>query len=600
MNKPELFSESNAATYCPEDNKLRLYVGRVPRDEYDALRAEGWHTTPKQSEAGQGEFAATWTPAREDTAISYAGIIGDEDAGPAERAADRAERFTGYLGRRLGEAGEHADRYEGQDPAHGYQSAEKAERAAARHDRIADRAINAWDKAEYWERRTRRVIEHSLYVSAPGVRMGRIKKLESEARKAAKNEGENAREYAAWKKAEAMPDGEERRRLVYALVNTCGGWYEYKHPRPADCRNSYVLEHGTSLFSLFTDESAPITAAEACALWLARHHSPEEYGETLAARWARHYDLRLAYERQMLEGQGGRLEQRDIEPGGKLGGRLILKANKSNATGRVTSCAVVGPKVDGWTYKARNIPGTQWAEYTIETERLDPATYAPPTPESLAELAAIKATIKAAREETTPKAAPLVNPTEADAERLQSELNKKGKADNDARQIKAYGKVYTEYKPSTVFRMTQAQYSAYSKGSYGRGETRGLCKNCELEPRATDMWRPREKEEAERRGPAVCKIRIGSSDGSDYGARRVIVLTDKAQKALPVEVWPKDEKQTTPAVPCGYEVSPGRCSQPGTNSGTVPTHCANCDSGTAQAKAARAGIQAELFSEVGA
>ena len=35
------------ATYSPEDDKLRLYVGRVPRDEYLALRAEGWTSTPK-------------------------------------------------------------------------------------------------------------------------------------------------------------------------------------------------------------------------------------------------------------------------------------------------------------------------------------------------------------------------------------------------------------------------------------------------------------------------------------------------------------------------------------------------------------------------
>lgn len=461
MNNPELFSESNAATYCPEDNKLRLYVGRVPRDEYDALRAEGWHTTPKQSEAGQGEFAATWTPAREDTAISYAGIIGDEDAGPAERAADRAERFTGYLGRRLGEAGERADRYEGKDPAHGYQSAEKAERAAARHDRIADRAINAWDKAEYWEQRTRGVISHALYVSTPGVRMGRIKVLESKQRKAEKTLAEYTATYRAWK-----PD------------------------------------NGS--------------------------HS---------ARWRRHYENRLAYERQMLEAQGGRAGVLDIEPGGFINGKQIQKVNKSPATGRVVSVYVLGTHT-GYSrasgYKEyETIPCLK----RIEVERMSPDAYRAPTEEELAAFNKAQAEEKAKRKATSPKTVPLVNPTDADAERLQSELNKRSKADNDARQIKAYGKVYTEYKPSTVFHMTQAQYSAYSKGTYGRGETRGLCKSCEMEPRASNMWRPREEEEAKRRGPAVCKIRIGDGDGSDYGARRVVVLTDKPQKPLPGAVW---------------------------------------------------------------
>ena len=46
------------ATYCPEDNKLRLYVGRVPREEYLKLRAEGWTALHKQREAGGGDFVA--------------------------------------------------------------------------------------------------------------------------------------------------------------------------------------------------------------------------------------------------------------------------------------------------------------------------------------------------------------------------------------------------------------------------------------------------------------------------------------------------------------------------------------------------------------
>ena len=160
------------ATYSPEDNKLRLYIGRVPRDEYLKLRADGWITLHKQREAGGGDFAATWTPGRRDTALEYAGIIEDEDMGPEDRAADRAERFSGYLGRRLNEATGHADGYEAGPQAHGYQDQARAERAAARHDRQGERAGDAWSKAEYWQRRTAGVIAHALYVSSPGVRMG--------------------------------------------------------------------------------------------------------------------------------------------------------------------------------------------------------------------------------------------------------------------------------------------------------------------------------------------------------------------------------------------------------------------------------------------
>ena len=41
----------------------------------------------------------------------------------------------------------------------------------------------------------------------------------------------------------------------------------------------------------------------------------------------------------------------------------------------------------------------------------------------------------------------------------------------------------------------------------------------------------------------MCKIRITQGDGSDYGAKRVIVLTDKPQKPLPAAVWQKMESE---------------------------------------------------------
>ncbi len=47
---------AHTVTYSPEDNKLRLYVGRVPRADYEKLRAAGFVATPKQD----CDFAATW------------------------------------------------------------------------------------------------------------------------------------------------------------------------------------------------------------------------------------------------------------------------------------------------------------------------------------------------------------------------------------------------------------------------------------------------------------------------------------------------------------------------------------------------------------
>lgn len=446
---------TGAATYSPEDNKLRLYVGRVSREEFLKLRAEGWVTLHKQREAGGGDFAAVWTPSRRDTALEYSGgIIEDEDMGPAERAADRAERFSGYRDKRTLNATDHADGYEAAPTAHGYQDPERAERAAEKHDRMADRAGDAWSKAEYWQRRTAGVIAHALHLAAPGVRMGRIKTLEAELRR---------------------------------------------------------------------------YAGSGCD-------------------WETHLTLRLAYENQMLAAQGGRLEQYEVLAGGKIGGKLILKASKSNVTGRVTSVKLLGPKVgSGWHYQVSNIPGTEFAEYHFDTERMNPDSYTPPTPESLAELAKFKAGQKAAAPVKDP--CPLINPTDADAERLQAVWNERARLAYSESMLRQYGKGYDkDWKPSTVCRITQAVYSAASNGSYARAETRGVGADCEL--RGTHYNAKVIKE--------LCQIRTTGSDGNIYGAKRVIVLTDKPQKPIPVSVWEKSAPEvakpsyTIKCSACGY------------------------------------------------
>ena len=433
MKNDTLYSFSFSASYAPEDDKLRLYVGRVPRDEYEALIAEGWESTPKQSEAGGGEFAATWTPEREDTALSYAGEIDDEDMSPADRAALRAERFADYTDRNLDRATTHGDRYDAGPSAHGFQSRARAIRAADRHDRQAGRAVTHWDRAEYWQQRTAGVIKHALYRSAPGVRMGRIKTLESKLRKIIK-------------------DGTEYRK----------------------------------------------------------DYNPD------ASRWVRHLRHRIAYETQMLEAQGGRAASLNMEKGGTLGGKVIAKVNKSTATGRVVSVHVITDRVSGWHYRVDNVEGTPYALAQFKTERLAPGAYQPPTPESLATLAAFE-TARKAKQAAAPKAPALVNPTLADAQRLQAILNSRKTAPS-------YDK---DHKPSEVWEMTQAEYSANSGGTYSRLETFKLCA----------MGKPEaggyKSEVANARlGPVICKLRMGSGGGL-YNARRVIVITDKPQRDLP-------------------------------------------------------------------
>lgn len=507
--------ENYEATYAPEDDKLRLYVGRVPRDEYNFLRAEGWTSTPKQSEAGQGEFSAVWTPAREATALHYAGFIGDEDTPPTERAADRAERFGGYMAKRAAEAGQHADSYDSQPSAHGFQSERKAERAAARHDRQGDKATDQWSKAEYWQRRTAGVIEHALHKSSPGVRMGRIKTLEAELRKSQKEIEDAARHYRNMTKLAALEDPEQKTRLVLQYVGSTSTWERYLHPRAATLESEYWRTNETSLYSLMTYELDPITGAEACALYFSDHGEPKA-----STQWSRHLELRLAYENQMLEAQGGRAAFVEMEPGGFVGNHQITKVTRSTATGRVVSVEVEHMSdTNQYGREWSDGKGPRMLKTLINIERMGSNIYRAPTDEertAYAEkvAAAKKATAQAAKEKAAAGTnCPLINPTDEDAEQLQALWNDK------ATECGWYQR--NGGKPSEVLRMTQAQYSANSGGSYAGASTVTVCEHgTKHETRSGDTISRH----------SVFKIRATSNG---YNADRVIVITDKPQKKIP-------------------------------------------------------------------
>ncbi len=530
--------QTGSATYCPEDNKLRLYVGRVPRPEYDALRAEGWTATPKQD----CQFVAHWTPQRRDTALAYGdGYIGDEDQSPAERAADRAERFAGYREKRTNEATGHADRYDAGPVAHGFQSQARAERSAARHDRIADRAGDAWSKAEYWTTRTAGVISHALHVSEPSVRMGRIKELESDIRKTEKSRAEYAERFALWKDCAAMTDAAEQTKRAALLAGSSSDHgYDYKHPRPDEVTNSHIRESGSSLWTLLDLErneyGKSITGAEACALWFSKHGEPAAEGP-----WLTHYRLRLAYEEQMLEAQGGRAGVVEMIPGGWLIGgrrlsdeaRQIVKVNKSPTTGRVVSVIVRDNHASRVNHWGNPFPDgvAKVLSHTVEVERAGPDCYRPPTPEELAAFEAGEKAAKKARKAAAPAPLPLINPTDADAERLQTLWNEAGKAAHIESNVRQYGRDYIDrYKPTAVRRMTQAQYSEALGGAYSSVKTDEIGHEGEVQ-----STRYNAKQIA-----TFAKVRSSHvSSDSWHSPRAIVVLTDKPQKEFPAQVWAK-------------------------------------------------------------
>lgn len=542
------------ATYNPEDNKLRLYPDGewIAADDWQRLKAAGFIWARIQ----ECLVKACWTPEAEDLLLEFVDDIGDEDYAATERSADRAERYEDYRDKRADEAGAHADAFESGPTAFGHQSRARAERQARRHDRHRGRALSQWDKAEYWHERTRAVIAHARYKASAHVRRGRIKELETHRRKHADEHERRLKIHRTWKKVHEAEGADLRiaykpaaertpgiagtlaphylecAALAYGLAYTTAAYgAEYTSPRDG--------KTGT-LFSLIgPDSDNPISPREAAALWLAQaidHDDPQ----SRSMRWLRHYDRRLEYERAMLAEEGGAASEEDMEPGGWIltstrtycpqgdaptGWSQIQKVNKSNTTGRVVSVQVSGTTT-GW---GNHAPRPCLVTYNVE--RLPANAYRAPTDEERAAFKTKQATAKAERRATAPKKPPLINPTPEDARRLQALINDRLRAAHAKRQAKAYGTLI-DFAPLDIMETTQAKYSANSKGAYARCETRALHACGRLRYRTSDMWSSCEKTHNDALGAHVCDVRLtveGWTDG------RIIVLTDKPQKPLPLD-----------------------------------------------------------------
>jgi hypothetical protein len=343
---------------------------------------------------------------------------------------------------------------------------------------------------------------------------------------------EYAERFAIWKKIEAIADPEKQTAAALRFAGNSSQWSDYRHPRPeTPGLSDYYRENDVSLYSLLSNEDAPITGAEACALYFSDHSEP---GDPEENRSVAHLTLRLAYEMQMLEAQGGRAALVEMEVGGFIGGHQIRKVNKSNATGRVVSVGVM-VKTNG-----RNQWGNPYPEgkdpverlELLNVERLAESAYRAPTEEEKAAFQKSKKEAKAKAPKSTAPA--LVNPTLEDAQRLQSLINERHLAEWTLRHGKASG-AYKAPEPVEVCAITQATYSANSSGTYARAGTRGLCGNGQIEDATSNMWTSKAAERAKLRGPAVCKIRI-----TGYDPVRVIHITDKPAKPakpLPAAVW---------------------------------------------------------------
>lgn len=174
-------------TYCPQDDKLRIYfASRQPDAVLAPLREAGFRW------AGAQEcWFAHWSPKREDVALATgADGIDDEPGTLEDRAEDRAERFTDYSGnaakerdQRLAHDRQVCEQLNGQPILVGHHSEKRHRAMLARMWRNFMAAGEANKRADYWAGRAHSSLRFARFKDRADVRARRIKTLEAELRR---------------------------------------------------------------------------------------------------------------------------------------------------------------------------------------------------------------------------------------------------------------------------------------------------------------------------------------------------------------------------------------------------------------------------------
>jgi hypothetical protein len=352
--------------------------------------------------------------------------------------------------------------------------------------------------------------------------MGRIKTLEAELRKAEKSWIDSTAtaqarydsmlsviEHAAGTREKLLPMGRQDFLWTLHRIRETDGTTSEEEGTPEQSRRALVAaclsDYRTSDANRAQAKEAEAgtrPAAEIAQEWISKNPRPEDWNPEIGTTYTQHLKLRLAYENQMLEAQGGRAAHVEMIPGGWLRGgrhlsgeeRQIYKVNRSPATGRVVSVEVRDNHPSTVNHWGNPFPDgvTRILVHKVEVERLPPDAYRAPTAE---ELEVFNGANKAAKDSA--EKVVFINPTKEDAERLQAILNEKAEEADK-------GQKYPR-KAGTIKEITQAGYSD-SCNDYRTTRTQhGV------------------------------KIRFYAC-GWRY-VESVIVLTDKPQKPIPAAFW---------------------------------------------------------------
>lgn len=194
-----------------EDGKLHLEnTGFVPREEFDALRAQGFKFI-----RSEGYFSAAYSPAREKFLRDGYKLetVEDDDSTPSlvDRLEAKGERFGTFSenAEKRSDAAFNASRNAtagiefGQPILVGHHSEGAHRRALKRSDNAMRKAVDESRKAEYWKNRAQSALARAKKREMPSVVFRRIKELEANERKferelARENESKTPHPASVW------------------------------------------------------------------------------------------------------------------------------------------------------------------------------------------------------------------------------------------------------------------------------------------------------------------------------------------------------------------------------------------------------------------
>lgn len=478
-------TNSYTATYSPEDNKLRLYAARrLDADTYDRIKALGFRWAPRQ----ELFFAPAWSPDREDILLELAGEIEAEEMTLAERAAMKAERLDQLATKRAAQANAYARRADdlsqafhmGQPILVGHHSERKARRTQSQMHSAMDNATKAHKAANYWLYRAEGVERFANMKNRDRTRANRIKTLLAELRDFQRRINAAHKALAGWEKI-TSPD-----QIRFALA-------ECDHRLTFGTHDDYV-----------TLRNDPDKAEEIRAACIKRARAAVE--SPRRARWITHTLNRLGFERHML-GEVARFT-------GDLTPAILQTFARTHGAEKPAATRAPG---DSWEVSsplplplhmgdgcALTLTAEGWRDL------MQALGYEVPQTER-----------KAPRRGST---VPLINPTLEQAEALQEVWNREA--------IRKHPRQVTPETCTEVLQITQARYSANSKGEYAP------LKSCEIDARGLPVVMGWRGGEFVRSAEPVARVRMRNSGRVLYGANAVVHLTDAPAKALPITLEP--------------------------------------------------------------